>query len=48
MENKVYESDKVVGGTHREAVRWLTAMDLWDEVVDLVVDGTGTVVRVIH
>ena len=48
MEKKVYESDKVIGATHREAIRWITAKDLWDEVIDLVVDGYGTVIKVIH
>lgn len=44
----MYESDKVVGATHREAIKWITAMDLWDEVVELELDAYGTVVRVIH
>ena len=44
----MYESDKVVGATHREAIKWITAMDLWDEVVELELDVYGTVVRVIH
>lgn len=45
---KEYESDKVVGATHREAIMWITAKDLWDEVVELEVDCYGTVTRVIH
>ena len=44
----MYESDKVVGTPHREAIRWITIMDLWDEVVDLEVDDYGTVTAVIH
>ena len=48
MEEKVYESDKVIGATHREALMWITAMDLWDEVIDLEVDIYGTVTAVIH
>ncbi len=44
----MYESDKVVGATHREAIKWITAMDLWNEVVELELDAYGTVVRVIH
>ena len=44
----MYESDKVIGATHREAIRWITAKDLWDEVIDLVVDAYGTVIAVIH
>ena len=44
----MYESDKVVGHSHREAIQWITARDLWDEVIDLVVDNYGIVVAVIH
>ena len=43
-----YESDKVVGASHREAIQWITAMDLWDEVIDLEVDCYGIVTAVIH
>ena len=43
-----YESDKVIGASHYEALQWITGMDLWDEVVDLVVDCYGTVTAVIH
>ena len=45
---KEYESDKVVGATHREAIMWITAKDLWDEVVELEVDAYGIVTAVIH
>ena len=44
----MYESDKVVGTDVREAIKWIEAMDLWDEVVDIVSDGTGKVITVIH
>lgn len=44
----MYESDKVVGTHHREAIQWITMMDLWDEVVDLDVDCYGIVTAVIH
>ena len=44
----MYESDKIVGANHREAIPWITAMDLWDEVIDLVVDAYGIVTAVIH
>ena len=44
----MYESDKVVGTHHREALQWITMMDLWDEVVDLEVDCYGIVTAVIH
>ena len=44
----MYESDKVVGASNYEAIQWITAMDLWDEVIDLVVDNYGTVTAVIH
>jgi len=44
----MYESDKVIGWSHREAIQWITALDLWDEVVELEVDGYGTVTNVIH
>ena len=43
-----YESDKVIGASHREAIQWITAKDLWDEVIDLEVDGYGIVTGVIH
>jgi hypothetical protein len=45
---RMYESDKVVGTHHREALQWITMMDLWDEVVDLEVDCYGIVTAVIH
>ena len=45
---KEYESDKVIGATHREAIMWITAMDLWNEVIDLEVDAYGIVTAVIH
>lgn len=45
---EMYESDKVVGSHYADAVRWIEARDLWDEVVDLVADAYGTVVRVLH
>lgn len=44
----MYESDKVVGHSHREAIQWISMMDLWGEVIDLVVDDYGTVIKVIH
>ena len=44
----MYESEKVIGKTHREAIQWITAMDLWDEVVELEVDNYGIVTAVIH
>lgn len=43
-----YESDKVVGSDVREAVKWIEAKDLWDEVVHIEADATGIVTRVIH
>lgn len=45
---RMYESDKVIGASHREAIQWITAMDLWDEVIDLEVDCYGIVTAVIH
>ena len=44
----MYESDKVIGATHREAIQWITAMGLWDEVIDREVDCYGIVTAVIH
>ena len=44
----MYESDKVIGTDVREALQWITAMDLWDEVIDIESDGTGIVTNVIH
>ena len=43
-----YESDKVIGSHHIEALKWITAMDLWDEVIELEVDCYGIVTAVIH
>ena len=45
---KMYESDKVVGTDIREAIKWIEAKDLWDEVVEIESDGTGIVTAVIH
>ena len=45
---KMYESDKVVGASHREAIWWISVNDLWDEVVDLELDCYGFVTAVIH
>lgn len=42
------QSDRVVGMTHFLALSYIEEFDLWDEVVDLVVDNYGIVVRVIH
>lgn len=44
----MYESDKVVGEDIREAIKWIDAKDLWDEVINIEADGTGIVTRVIH
>jgi hypothetical protein len=44
----MYESDKVIGTSHKEAIQWLTGRDLWDEVIDLVVDAYGIVIAIIH
>lgn len=44
----MYESDKVVGTDIREALRWIEARDLWNEVIHLETDTTGIVVAVIH
>ena len=44
----MYESDKVIGTNVREAIKWIEAKDLWDEVIDIESDGTGIVTAVIH
>jgi len=44
----MYESDKVVGKAHWEALQWITVKDLWDEVISLEVDAYGIVTAVIH
>ena len=44
----MYESDKVIGTDIREAIKWIDAKDLWDEVVEIESDGTGIVTNVIH
>ena len=48
MNDKTYESDKVIGTDIREAVKWIDAKDLWDEVIEIESDGTGIVTNVIH
>lgn len=47
-QKKMYESDKVVGTDIREAIKWIDAKDLWDEVVEIEADGTGIVTAVVH
>ena len=44
----MYESDKVVGTDIREAIKWINAKDLWDEVIHIEADAMGIVVAVIH
>ena len=44
----MYESDKVIGSHHREAIKWIDAKDLWNEVIDLETDENGIVTAVIH
>ena len=41
-------SDKAVGMTYAEAVRFIEAADLWEEVIDLKTDEHGIVVKVLH
>lgn len=47
-QERMYESDKVIGTDIREAIKWIEAKDLWDEVIDLESDATGIVTAVIH
>lgn len=42
------KSDKAIGMTHAEAIRFIEAADLWDEVIDLRTDAYGIVIKVIH
>ena len=42
------QSDKVVGMRYFDAVRYIERMDLWEEVIDLMTDTYGIVVKVIH
>ena len=44
----MYESDKVIGTDIREAIKWIEAKDLWDEVVEIESDCYGTITAVIH
>ena len=44
----MYESDKVIGTDVREALKWIDAKDLGEEVVEIESDGTGIVTAVIH
>lgn len=41
-------SDTVIGMFFTQAVTYVEDHDMWDEVVDFVVDASGIVVRVIH
>ncbi len=41
-------SNKAVGMTYAEAVRFIEANDLWEEVIDLKTDEHGIVVKVLH
>lgn len=45
---QMYESDKVIGTDIREAIKWIEAKDLWDEVIEIESDATGIVTNVIH
>ena len=45
---QMYESDKVIGTDIREAIKWIEAKDLWDEVIEIESDATGIVTAVIH
>jgi len=45
---QMYESDKVIGTDVREAIKWIDAKDLWDEVIEIESDATGIVTNVIH
>ena len=42
------QSDKVVGMRYFDAVQYIERMDLWEEVIDLMTDAYGIVVKVIH
>ena len=42
------QSDKVIGMRYFNAVRYIECLNLWKEVVDLVIDNYGIVVKVIH
>lgn len=42
------QSDKVIGMRYFDAVRYIERMDLWEEVIDLMTDAYGVVVKVIH
>ena len=44
----MYESDKVIGTDVREAIKWIEAKDLWDEVIEIESDAYGIVTAVIH
>ena len=44
----MYESDKIIGTDIREAIKWIDAKDLWNEVIHLEADAIGTVIAVIH
>lgn len=44
----MFESDKAIGQTYNDAIRFIEAFDLWDEVIDLQADIHGIVIKVIH
>ena len=42
------KSDKAVGMTYFEAIRFIERNDLWHEVIDLMTNAEGIVLKVIH
>ena len=44
----MYKSDKTIGMSFFEALRFVEKNDLWDEVFDFKVDNNGIVLKVIH
>jgi len=47
-EKTMYKSDKTIGMSFFEALRFVEKNDLWDEVFDFKVDNNGIVLKVIH
>lgn len=44
----MYESDKVIGKHVTEAIKWIDAMDLWEEVEDIESNYLGIVTGIVH
>ena len=42
------QSDKAIGMFYPDAIRFIDRMDLWHEVINVVTDAAGIVIRIVH